>query len=479
MGTRADTRAAFALAATAALALSVVPARAAACSGGVADSPTLPRLERCELIAADGLQPAGLKTDSGLAAIDNVWGGHQLRIVTDARDVVHALYLRGIDGRLQWRLMRRAGLGAWREEAVGWTTDDVNLVRDARSDGVHVFSWVASVPSVSDSPAFAARPLPGEWQVMDMAARHYGAVGVGADGTACLKVSFERQTLPRTSDTDLRYLCGSYDAAAGSWTWRAQRTRAIGPRHAYDYLFPGAGGQDIVSVAQRDLQRIAAGVPHAAEAWVFNGVRLFAGNAASAGGWTQQDVADPVPAAETATQAPQTTQLDTLVDAKDRVFTAYRVIDPADAAARGLYLSVSDTAGRPLYRARLAELERYGHLRLLEDGANRLWLLWTNKGTLKTQVVLYPLAESQQSGKPRFSVGRATDLSASFAPYAIDGAPLIAAPRGGTPRRNVVDALMFACTLPYDGTPYGASRCYHADGQGMQRVIHFRIRLHD
>lgn len=464
-----------------------LPARAetalAACDGGgvVADSAALPRLERCELIADDALQPRGVRGPGGSsAAIDNIWGGHQLRIATDRKDVVHALYLRGVDGKLQWRLMKRTRSGTWQEEATGWTTDDVNLVRDARSDAVHVFSWVASVPTVSDSPAFDGRPLPGDWQVMDIASRHYGAVGIAPDGTACLKVSFERQTLPTTSDTDLRYVCGTYDGASASWKWLTPRVQAIGPRHAYDYLFPGAdGGRRFVSVAQRDQHKNAAGVPNAGNAWVFNGVRLFAGEATSPDGWVQRDLAEPVETVALATRAPQTLQVDALVDSKRRVWSAYRMTDPNDPSAWGLYLVVADTAGRLLYRARLGELPNYGTVRLVEDASGQFWLLWSNKGKLKTQLVLYPLEESERDGQLQFVVGRASDLSASFAPYALDGMPLIAAVRGGTSRRNVIDGLMFMCTTPYDGTPYDTSRCYQPEGRGQQRALHFRIRLRD
>ena len=55
--------------------------------------------------------------------------------------------------------------------------------------------------------------------------------------------------------------------------------------------------------------------------------------------------------------------------------------------------------------------------------------------------------------------------------------PFLAVPRGGTPRRNVIDGLMFTCAVPYDGTPYDGTRCYGADGRSPQRAVHFRIRL--
>ena len=424
-----------------------------------------------EHVAANGNGVSG--------SITNHWGGHQSRVTHHRDGSVRVLYLsHNPAGGLYWTVMRRtnAVTADWSQEAVGTSYDDVVLVRDPVSDQAHVVAWPNSVPTVYTSPSYGAKTVPGSWQVFSPSSRHYAAVGMGADGTLCLKASVELSTSVPTSNTNTVYQCGKYSASTAAWNWQPQVTKWIGLRHAYDYLFPGGLGvaSQLVATAQRDLYKTAAGLPNLSFAYVFNGTRFFASGTGDATAWKQTDPRLPIAAPSTATVAPTARQIDSFIDTQKRIWSIYHGSDPTNVVAPGIYLSITDAAGTTIHDAKLP-LPTYGYARVFEDAKARRWLLWTNQGSQATQAVLYRVTDTGGSA-PTVTLTQAADLGRSFAPYSINAAPLLALPRGGQGVGNVVEGSFAACEGTYVA---GKSLLCSPSGTGVQRVMHFRIRLPD
>ncbi len=438
-------------------------------------------------------------TDASIGAsntIANSWGGHQPRITQHSDGRIRVLYVSPrSDGTLNWNLKVRSLTGGWSLEKSGQTTDDVTLLRDDRNDLAYVIAWPASVPTAYASPAFSGFRIPGAWQVIAASGRHYGNAGIAYDGTTCLKASREANQLPLTSVSNTEYSCGIYVPSTSQWQWGPLRVRGIGQRHAYDYVFPKPNKIDgkVVALAQRDAHKLAEKLPAVAETYVFNGARSYTAKidttpqpALAASSVTLAPTSAEYVEAEavakvsvtspaTATAAPTERMQDSFIDSKGRVFSVYAVIDPANPAARTRNVVVTKLDGTPIVTVLgLGKLPAPGQTRIYEDAGQKLWLLWNNPGAKKTEVFLYPLNEVNGI----FSIGAATDLSAAFYPYVLDGPIYIAAPRGGNARTNTIHAIFNACTVTYvKDTNIDISTCYNKDKTGLQRVFYARIAL--
>jgi len=180
-----------------------------------------------------------------------------------------------------------------------------------------------------------------------------------------------------------------------------------------------------------------------------------------------------------ATAAPMAKLQDAYIDSKGRLFASNHKEDPTDATVYGTYLTVTDPAGNVLFSGKWgSNLQTYGSVRIFEDGKNRLWLLWSNRGSRSSELLLYPIIETASPLK--FTLGAYTDLSKLTFPYALDGTIFMAANRGGNTPGQYVDAIMNACTVPYvSGQLYVNANCYNADGSGLQRIAYMRIHLPD
>lgn len=431
----------------------------------------LTSVERIEQIAGDG--------SSLPQPISNHWGLHQTRITTHSDGTIRALYLRSVNTTtLQWRLMKRnKATGAWSQEALGLSSDDVTLSRDPVSDVAHVLAWPSSIPTVYTSPGYSAKPVPGTWQVLPGTSRHYGNSGIGDDGTFCLKVSIETATSTPTTNTKMQIACGQHSVVTGKWAWQPPRQQDINLRRTYDYLFPGGAGvaSGLIGTSQLDLYKTAAGLGALAPSegnYVMNGVSFYSTPIDTTSTMQLTDIVRPYVVTSNSQIAPVARQWDAFVDRKSRLLVSYYVNDPLNSAARGTYLSVNDTVGRTLFQGRLTALPAYGYARVFDDAKGRLWLLWTNLGSQSTQVVIYRIQE--QGGN--FQLSDKTDLSARFAPYAIQGSPYLAVPRGGQRVGTTLDGVMIACDGQFqnaqlaDCSPTGANK---------QRIVHFRLRLPD
>lgn len=435
------------------------------------------------------------------STIANNWGGHQPRITQHSDGRIRLLYISPrSDGTLNWNLKVRSLTGVWTTEKTAQSTDDVVLLRDDRNDLAYVIAWPNSVPTAYAAPSFNAFRIPGSWQVLAASARHYGNAGIAYDGTVCLKASREANQLPLTSVSNTEYSCGVYVASTGQWQWGALLTRNIGQRHAYDYVFPKPNKIDgkVVALAQRDAHKLAENLPGLTETYVFNGARsysakidttpkpaLAASSVALAPTSTDYVEAEAVSKVKInvptqdlpkVTAAPTERMQDSFIDSKGRVFSVYAVIDPADPAARTRNIVVTKLDGTPVATVLGAgKLPAPGQTRIYEDASQRLWLLWNNPGSKKTEVFLYRLNEDATG----FSIATPpTDLSAAFYPYVLDGPMYIASPRGGNARGNVIHAIFNACTVTYvKDTNIDISTCYNKDKSGLQRVFYARIAL--
>lgn len=446
------------------------PADATNTSVASSTAVTAPYIERVEPIASNG---------NGGAGITNHWGGHQSRITHHRDGTVRVLYLiNNPSGGLYWSVMRRSAgaTASWTQEASGTSYDDVVLLRDPVSDRAHVVAWPNSVPTVYTSPSYTQSAIPGSWQILGPGSRHYTGAGIGPDGTVCLKVSVELTTSVPTSNTNTVYRCGKHNASTGAWAWNPQTTKWIGLRHAYDYVFPGGFGVagEMVATSQSDLYKTAAGLPNLSFPYAFNGVRFYATGASSTTGWKQANSVNGIAAPTSTTVAPTARQLDSFIDGANRVWNTYYVNDPQNIVPRGLYLSVTSSSGAVLYQRKLP-VPVYGYARLFEDAKGRRWLLWMNQGSQSTQTVLYRVNVSGTTSLS-VSLGSAVDLTNALKPYSLQGAPMLALPRGGQSVGNVVDASFAACEGTY--VTGQALKC-SPSGTGQQRIVHFRIRLPD
>ncbi|MYM25896.1 hypothetical protein GTP46_25025 [Duganella sp. FT135W] len=448
---------------------------------------TVPYVDRFEAVATD----ANVGVND---TIMNSWGGHQPRITRHADGTVRIAYLYTdrTTGTPYWRLMKRApttsAVGTWAQEAIGPTTDDVGLLRDARDDSAYVVTWPNSVPTVYASSSSFKTPVvvPGSWQVLPAKFRQYGNFAIGADGTICVKASRELANPIVTSQARTEYACGKYTAATKSWTWGTQVQHLIGLRHGYDYLFvsPKGIGDGLYGVAQRDLYKTASNVPlldPSTFPYVYNGNRAWRSGLSSDASWAQTDSTAPIAAPTGATKAPAAKLIDSYVDSKGRTFTSLHKEDPTNSSVYGTYLTVTSPTGVVLYDGRWPTIEIYGNVRYFEDAKGRQWLMWTNRGTKSSQFFIYPVKETAGAdGKLSFTLGAYTDVGKATLPYALDGVTFLAAPRGGNPESLYVDAIMNACTTTIvSGVPYDSSTCHNVDGKGLQSVFYMRIRLPD
>lgn len=451
-----------------------------------------PVVETVEIVSTDG----GL---GNMSSIPNNWGGHQTRITRSSDGTIRILYLRDrADSYTEWRLMKRDPKTlVWSQERLGTSNDDVFLLRDPRDDRVYVVAYPNGVPAIYASPTFAEVKLPGAWQVLGPTARHYGGAGIGVtDSTICVKASHEFPVVPVTGTTNTESACGIYDAVAQKWTWSELLVKSIGLRHGYDIIIPNPArlAAGMYGYAQRDLYKDAAGIPAMDPTvfpYVFNGVRRYKGavrgtNADSQSSFTSGEVVQPLVKTSTTVSGPPVLRLvDAMIDSKGRKIVTYYQDDPLQPALRARKIVVmGPDASDPVWATIEGgvNLPPYGGSRVVEDPKGRLWILWTAAGSAAPNVRVFPLTETLAAGKtiPTFALGAYTELGSSFAPYSIDGYPMIASTRGGNANSYYIDLLYNACHLTYQkGISFNVSMCYDKTKGEKQTVIYGRIRLPD
>ena len=463
------------------------------CGGGVETTAEAPGIKSVRMAAAPAPAPAAptveivkeIASDGSSATnyISNQWGGHQARITRHLDGSVRILYLRpsGVASNpLRWSVQVLSPGASWREEVSGLTTGDVNLLRDPNTDTAFVLAFPDSKPTVYAGPSYTATLIPGSWQPLPPSSRHYSAAGIGADGTLCFKTNVDLRSIPETSRTRTDYICGKY--VNNGWQWGVQNQKEIGARHSYDYLFPGGFGvsNQLVASAQLDLHMSAAGYPSLPkDTYVFNGISVFTSDIAGTGPINKQVLLAPyTPANQAAdTVAPTARMHDSFIDSSHRLIATYYGEQGSSATTpelpKGFYTVVTDASGKVSSPLQIAGLPAYGKSRLFEDGSGRMWLLWTVQGSQITLVKLYRVT---QDALGRVILGAGTDLSSSFLPYSIDGAPRLALTFKGQVADNVVEGMFAACQEKYSPDHPISSQRYPS-GDGNQRIVYFRIRL--
>lgn len=405
-----------------------------------------------QTVAEDGL--------SATQPLDNAWGLHQGRVTAHTDGTLRVLYIRaGMGGMANWRVMRRAPAATvWTAEAEGLSQDDVALLRNPVTDIAHVVSWPNSIPTVTNLPGGAASVVPGLWETMLSSGRHYCASGIGADGMLWLKASVELPSSTPTSSTKTPIICGSHTPSAG-WRWYAQMTEVTGNRCTYDYLLPHASG--LLATAQPNLYKTAAGMPSSGNNYIFNGISQYRCTPDAVG---SRLMIVPPRAVNTGPMPPTLRQHDAYVTRSGALLCTYWMDDPTVAGAAGLYLHSAATGSVKL------GLPTYGYARVFDDATGRLWLLWTNLGTQLSQAVLYKMRIIGSS----VLLEQPTDLSAAFAPYAIEGCPFLAVPRGGQSVDNVLHGVFVAGERKFVASKLDATPPMALNGQS---ILHFKVQL--
>ncbi len=429
--------------------------------------PHIPRVATLELVAQDGM--------SETQPIPNDWWLHEPRITSHADGTTRFVYLRrDPSNQVNWWLMSRdPHAQSWTQEASGLSQDDVTLMRNPVTDQAYVVSWPNSQPTVYGSPSYSWFTIPWTWQNLNQNARHYGNTGIGTDGSLCIKESIELSDPIPTKLTQTRYACGKNNS--GSWLWNMPITMDIWLRRAYDYIFPGWFGDptQIVGIAQLDLYKTAAGIPllnNLQGNYVFNGMSTYTSSVSSGANWNLVSSVAPRNISSGATIAPILRQSDAFIDHTNRMISTYFLNDPSNPLDTGLYIIGKNSNNIEIFGNKLAELPQYGYTRIFEDARNRLWLLWTNLGSQMTQVKLYQVS-IQGSGALLTNM---TDLSSQFSPYAIQGSPFIATPRGGQSIENELHGFMVACDGVFSNSSLAS--CYPS-GSNKQRLLYFKILL--
>jgi hypothetical protein len=368
----------------------------------------------------------GASQGSGGAA----WGGHQPRVIHHKNGTLRILYLYGdriVNSTvISWRLMKRpAGSTLWSLEAGGSTAYDALLLRDPISDSAHVIAFPNKVPTIhSSTNAFKPITIPG-WSGKDI--NIYNSAGIGPDGRLVLKLYHDRKDPDLDISTDLLFISGKFNGT--SWNFTPVYSRYIGPRHVYDYIFPGAFGDlnAFAATTMRDMNNRVAGLPNLIANYVWDGLRQY-----------NMKINDPssmvadynipigTPPSTTTTVANWMGQNDTFIDSRRRMLNFTRINDPKNPPAQTRF-TVTNNMGDYLHRSVPTADGTIGGggIRIIEDAKKRLWITeFVNSPTDGVMAKVYRLNSD-------FSFGPAYNLSSSFPNLPFKGHTFIAVPRGG------------------------------------------------
>jgi len=408
-----------------------------------------PIVERVELITDQAVVGDG----------GNNWGGHQTRIVR-TKDGVFTAYTTGksdppgawraYDGTPRfWKLATRTDAG-WKVLAEGQSgREPVNLM--AAPDGrLHIIAWPDQTPHLWSGPPTAGKlemkeeAIPGPWTRSHWP---YGAAGISPKGDLALVQS-------TTEEVPGRFVWGY--RGAGEAKWVAGST-PVKQRHCYTYVLPEAGGR-LAFTSTRDVLWHAMGYEKSSTGhslgYVFNRVGFWTSDDVARKPMTELQIAESVPSKEFPEVAACGTCVDSYVDTKGRLHAFYFFLGPETKGKQYIRHSIVDN-GRVVKTVQLPE-EMSGHFtagdkakgrpqycRMIQDTAGRFYLIGT------TAIVPADSEDGTTLGQPV-----PLDLKGHKVEYS---GMAVAAPRGGTPPADFVDAVF----------PTG-------DGK---KVVYCRIRL--
>lgn len=385
---------------------------------------TKPNITRCEVITA-----AAAQGDDG-----NCWGGHQNRIVRTAAGVFVAYTVPGSDNLHRcWRLARRAGEGRWETLAEGASgREPMNLM--AAPDGtLHLIAWPDGRPRLwSGLPKDGAvtmqeQAIDGPWVTSNWP---YNAAGISERGDLTL-VQSEEGEVPGA------FIWGYRPASAA--TWIAGKVSAA-QRHCYTYVLPGPDGR-LTFCCTRDVLAKSMGYDKAATShslgYVFNRVGIWETPDAARTTFGELQVDETAPTTEFPEVWASGTSCDTYRDTRGRLHVLYFFRGPETQGRLCLRHAIIEN-GKKIKTVTLPEsLNRCFSApggpasrlfsRIIQDTAGRFYLIGT------TAIVPAGATDGTELGAPV-----PLDLRGHAVEYS---GMALAAPRGGTPLADVVDAV--------------------------------------
>lgn len=392
-----------------------------------------PQVTRCELVTEGAVLGDG----------GNCWGGHQSRIVRTT-DGIFTAYTTGksdppgapwrsYDGAPRfWKLAMRTEAG-WKVVAEGPSgREPVNLM--AAPDGMlHIIAWPDAKPRVwSGRPRDGAvtmqdRAIDGPWVTSHWP---YNAAGISERGDLALVQS--------DGEVPGAFIWGYRPAGATAWvTGRLE----VPHRHCYTYVLPGPGGRLAFS-STRDVLAKSMGYDQTATShslgYVFNRIGIWETPDAVRAPFGELQVDETVPTPEFPEVWACGSSCDTYRDTRGRLHALYFFQGPETRGQLCLRHAITDKAkvvktatlpaalNRYFTVADLAEPWRY--CRMIQDTAGRFYLIGT------TAIIPADAEDGTELGEP---------VSLDLRGHVVERPGFsLAAPRGGTPLADTVDAVI-------------------------------------
>lgn len=383
---------------------------------------------RLEVTACEVVAPDAAQGDDG-----NCWGGHQSRIVRTADGVFVGYTVPGDDPlHRHWRLMRRSGEGRWEALAEGPSgREPMNLL--AAPDGtLHIIAWPDGRPRLwSGRPCDGAvtmqeQAIDGPWSTSNWP---YNAAGISAHGDLALVQS--------EGEVPGLFLWGY--RPAGAATWVTGKT-SVAQRHCYTYVLSGPDGQ-LAFCSTRDVLAKAMGYDKTATShslgYVFNRLGVWETSNLAKAPPGELQIDETVPTAEFPEVWACGSSGDTYRDTWGRLHVLYFFRGPETrgrvclrhAIVENGKLARTVTLPESLNRCFTVapELADWLFCRIIQDAAGRFYLIGT------TAIIPADADDGTRLGEPVPLALK--DFKVEYSGIAL------AAPRGGTPLADVVDAV--------------------------------------
>lgn len=434
---------------------------------------------------------ANYRTQSGLIAPDNAWGGHQSRIVRFDNNILRMSYVTKFSGVDTVVVMLSLDNGTtWNEEFRVAVVDDHQLLRDTRDDTCYLVSYDSqyklSIWCSRDNwdKTTVVPNGDAQLQVLQNNQRHYMGCGISpVDGTITIVESDENITpLQYTTDNTLndfiscRFITGfdQWDKTAytnksikGHWEFTRLNKYNIGIRTTYTYMFPKPM-KDLMNrfygLGVTDLTNTAAGMP-LASGYQFLHHRFFSDDIVTMNDY--QAVLSGVfdPNAATATTTANFRPDDAIIDQDGRMFVLSNCSgDGSGTRGNGFWITVYDcVTNRVLADQRISiPLPTSGGAKIFEDGNRNKYIIYSNAGSAYGQLFIYRLQEIIDNSKPwaipTFKlIPQYTDLSSQMGTTLVpeDRCVRVISTRSGSEAQsNFVDVLLQFTDRPYSGGVY-------------------------
>jgi len=393
--------------------------------GATVMTQSMPRVTRCEVITAHAATGDG----------GNAWGGHQSRIVRTADGVFAAYTVPGTDFlHKTWQLVTRTADGRWIRLAEGPAGKDPMHLLAGPDGRLYLIAWPDGRPRLwSGRPvqgvlALTDEPITGPWITNDWP---YSSAGISALGDLALVQSVG--AVPGS------FLWGYRPGDATTWI---TGTTPVTEKHCYTYVLPQSDGR-LSFTSTRDVLASAMGYEKSATThplgYVFNRLGCWNTENVAAKPLTELQVAESLPSKTFPEVAACGTCVDTYRDTRGRVHVFYYFVGPETRGKQCIRHAIVEN-GRLVKTVQLpAAMNVYftapgdgkhgrpKYCRLLQDQTGRFYLLGT------TAIIPADADDGTTLGKP---------VRLDLQGYRVEYSGIaIAAPRGGTPPSNVVDAI--------------------------------------